>query len=234
MKRLLFSICLLATASLVLAQDCAGYYYLTENAFEMTSFDRKDKATSVVTYTVSNVSRENGDVSAEFQSEAKDSKGKVVTQGSGKYKCSGGVIYLDARVSLPSAQMEAYKDMDVTADEAYIAYPANMSEGQTLPDGSYSMTVSRNGSAFSEITYKVVNRKVEGKEKISTPAGTWDCWRIRSEGQFKATIANSGIGFPFNFATTEWFAPGFGIVKTETENKNGKMAGYTLITALKK
>lgn len=36
-----------------------------------------------------------------------------------------------------------------------------------------------------------------------------------------------GIGVPFNIEGTEWFAPGFGIVKTESKH------GRTAITAIK-
>jgi len=36
-----------------------------------------------------------------------------------------------------------------------------------------------------------------------------------------------GIGMPFNIDGTEWYAPGFGVVKTESKN------GGTAITAIK-
>jgi hypothetical protein len=40
-------------------------------------------------------------------------------------------------------------------------------------------------------------------------------------------IFKMGIGIPMNFDVTEWFAPGFGVVKTES---NG---GTTQVTAIK-
>jgi len=219
----------------VSAQDCQGYYYLTNNAeIVMTTYDKKDKENSKVTYKISNVKTAGNTVSASFHSEVTDDKGKSVSKGAGQYKCTGGVMYIDARVSLPAEQMQAYKDMEVQADEVYFEYPANMSAGQRLPDGDFKMTILNKGTVFSNIIFKQTERKVTGKENVTTPAGSWECWKITAEGQFKASIGNSGIGIPFNFNLTEWFAPGFGIVKTETATKNGKPAGYSLITSVKK
>jgi hypothetical protein len=47
-------------------------------------------------------------------------------------------------------------------------------------------------------------------------------------------IKMGGIGIPMNMKTTEWFVPNFGIVKTETFNKKGKLVGSSLLTKLKK
>lgn len=216
------------------SQECTGYYYLKNNTeIVMTNYDKKDQESGKVTFKITDLKNEGGVVSAHFSSEAVNDKGKRISGGEGIYKCSGGVMYIDARVSLPSEQMSAYKDMDVKADEVYIEYPASLSAGQSLPDADFKMTVSNKGTPMSEITYRQMQRKVEGKESVTTPAGTWECWKISSTGYFKAGIAGSGIGIPFNFQTTEWFAPGFGVVKTVTLTKNGKMAGYSMISSVK-
>ena len=217
------------------AQNCAGYYYLTKNAtVVMSNYDRKDKINSTVTYKINNVSNNNDGVSASFESVVVDEKGKTISNSKGQYKCADGKIYVDASVSMPAGQMEAYKNMEITANEGFIEYPSSMQDGQQLPDASFKMTVSNKGAVFSNITYKQVNRKVTGKEKIATTAGSWDCWKITSESQFKATIGDSNFGIPINMISTEWFAPGFGIVKTETANKNNKLMGYSVISMMEK
>ena len=76
---------------------------------------------------------------------------------------------------------------------------------------------------FQRLTLKENNRKVTGKESVTTPAGTWDAWKISYDGQFRAKIGP--IGIPVNFKAIEWYVPGFGIVKTETYSKNGKLEG---------
>ena len=53
---------------------------------------------------------------------------------------------------------------------------------------------------------------MEGKESITTPAGTWNTYKITYHNKVTMKI---GIGIPMNMDVTEWYAPGFGVVKTE-------------------
>jgi hypothetical protein len=70
----------------------------------------------------------------------------------------------------------------------------------------------------------MTKRKVEGRESVTTPAGTWNCFKITYHSKM---IFKMGIGIPMNMDVTEWWAPGFGVVKTESDS------GKTEITAIK-
>jgi hypothetical protein len=201
---------------------------------QMTVYDKKGEENGKLTYTISDVSVSGSTTTANFQSEMVNEKGKTLSKGAGKYKCSGGVFYADAKVAMPQENMAAYKDMDVKAEEVFIEYPSSLSAGQTLKDVNFKMEVYNKGNLFATVTFNEINRRVENKESVTTPAGTWDCWKIAYDMKFKASTAPLNIGIPFNMQITEWFAPGFGIVKTETYNKNGKLMGSTLITSVKK
>jgi len=234
MKHLLSSLLLLAGFISLSAQDCKGYYYLSNSEVQMTTYGKKGEESGKLTYKISDIKKEASGTTASFTSEMVNEKGKTLSKGAGKYKCTGGVMFIDAKASLPGDQMEAYKDMEVKADDAFIEYPANLSEGQTLKDANFKMQTYSKSTLNSTITFDEINRKVIGKETITTPAGTWECWKITYDGKFKAQMAPLNIGIPFSFQCTEWFAPGFGIVKSETKNKNGKLMGSMMITALKK
>lgn len=235
MKLLVASLCASFVSFSINAQDCSGYYYLTNSTVEMTTYGKKAKESGKLTYTISGVNKSGSTTTANFVSEMKDEKGKTISKGAGKYKCVGGNLFIDAKVAMPQEQMGAYKDMDVKADDAFIEYPSSLSDGLALKDADFKMDIINKGAVFSTTTLEQTNRKVAGRESITTPAGTWNCWKISYDGRFKATIGGpSGIGIPVNFKSTEWFAPGFGIVKTETYNKNGKLVGSTLVTAVKK
>jgi hypothetical protein len=84
----------------------------------------------------------------------------------------------------------------------------------------------------SHVTFNQTNRKVNSTEKITTPAGSWDAHKITYDGYFR--IKMIGIGVPMNLKVTEWFVPNFGIVKSETYDKNGKLMGSSMLTAIKK
>ena len=232
MKKISLFLVLLSCLTQLHAQDCKGYYYLSNSEVQMTMYDKKEKQSGVVHYKISDVSKAGNTTTASFSSEMFDEKGKSLSKGSGKYKCTGGVLFIDAKVALPQEQMSMYKDTEVKAEEAFIEYPASIASGQTLKDASFKMDMHKNGAAYSTINLDQTNRKVVGKESITTPAGTWDCWKITYDSRLKVNIA--GIGIPVNMQGTEWFAPGFGIVKSVVANKNGKLMGTTMVTSIKK
>lgn len=232
-KRLLFPIICLLPAY-VFAQDCGGYYYLQNHAVvQMTSYDQDGVPGVVVTSHISGVSAIPGGVTSNFQTTVKDKNGNVMDQGQGTMKCLHGNLSVDMKQSMPSGSLSQFKNMRVKADQAYLVYPSTMDVGQSLPDATSHMEMYKKetGKRFATIDYTVSDRKVAGKEQIKTPAGSWDCLKITSNMTMRIKI---GIGIPMRFKVTEWFAPGFGIVKTVDYNKKGKEIGSMALTALKK
>ena len=108
--------------------------------------------------------------------------------------------------------------------EVFIEYPANMKEGDVLKDASFSMDFKSKAGMNGSITIEMTNRKVESMESVTTPGGTWNCFRITCHSKMNFKML---IGFNMNTDVTEWYAPGFGVVKTESGG------GNTEITAVK-
>lgn len=226
--------CVLLFPSFVFAQSCSGYYYLRDHTeIEMTTYDRQGDPAVVVTSRVADVSSVPGGEESKFESTVKDKDGKVLEQGSGTAKCLQGNLSVDMRATMPSGSMKQFQNMQMKADVSYLEYPSNMSVGQVLPDASFHMEIYKKESSrrFATVDYTISNRKVEGKEEITTSAGKWNCFKISYDLKMRMKI---GIGIPMQFTVTEWFAPGFGIVKTEDYSRKGKNMGSTVLTALKK
>ena len=214
------------------AQDCSNYFYMTNNAqVQMTMYDKKEQESGVQTWTISDVKKEGAAFTSTVNTVFVNDKGKEARNSTGIYQCTNGVLKADVRMSLPQEQMQAYKTTDAKMDAGFIEYPSAMAAGQSLKDVNFEMDVS-NGGMKSNVTFKQTERKVEGLEKITTPAGTWDAYKITNNGLFRMQMA--GIGIPMNMQVTEWFVPGFGVVKTESYSKNGKLMGSSLLTSLKK
>lgn len=223
MKYIFVLICLLSIAGLH-AQDCKNYYYMQNNkTIEMTIYGKKGDVAGRNVYQVSNVQSSGPSVSSDVNSEMFDKKGKSIVKSAMSVRCTGGVMMIDMKAMIPAAQQQQFK-MDAKAENVYIEYPNNMKPGDALKDANMTMDVNNNGMQQT-LTMNVTNRKVEGKESITTPAGTWDCFKITSKN--KINMKMGPIGIPMNIDQTEWFAPGFGVVKTETKQ------GSTLITAVK-
>lgn len=77
------------------------------------------------------------------------------------------------------------------------------------------------------MSFMVTNRKVIGKESVTTPAGTFECYKISYDIATKMMI---------NMKTkaTEWYARGTGLIKSETYSTDGKLMGSNVLTSIKK
>ena len=220
---------LTASAAILLALGAAAqqcnYYFLQNNmTVEMTIYNRKGDPNGKQIYTVSEVKNGGGDATSSLQSEMFNKKGKSIAKGTGKVECKDGVMFVDMKMKLPEAQQEQFASADVKGEGMYIEYPASMQPGDQLKDANLNMDINNNGMKQSVVM--VINeRKVEAKEPVTTTAGTWDCYKISFKS--KITIKTMGVGIPVNLEGTEWFAPGFGVVKTESKH------GGTAITAIK-
>ena len=224
MKKILFFTLLLPATFTSFSQNCDTYYFFQKNkTVEMSFTNKKGKETGKNIYTISDVTKSGATFSSTINSELFDSKGKSISKATNNIKCTGGVMMMDMKMFMPSTQQEQMGTATGGA-QAFIEYPANMKAGDTLNDGEFSMDFKMQSGINAHVDMSITNRKVDGKETVTTPAGTWDCFKISYHSKIKMKI---GIGIPINANVTEWYAPGFGVVKTESGG------GKTEITAVK-
>lgn len=198
------------------AQDCGGYYFLQNNkTVEMTIFDKKGKPTGKQVYNVSDVQKSGGTTTAHLNTEMFNEDNKSLGKSSATVECTGGAMMMDMKLSMPqSPNGNQPAATDVKIDKFFIEYPANMSVGDKLKDATMNADMQNNG-IVQNMNMEVTNRQVLAKEKVTTAAGSWDCFKIGFHSKVK--IKTMGIGVPMNMDGTEWFAPGFGIVKSESK-----------------
>jgi hypothetical protein len=232
MKKSLFLIAALVTiVTSLTAQDCKNYYYLRSySEVEMTVYDSKGATVAKNVYNVVSVNKDGNALVSNFTTTVKDEKGKELSSGKGTVKCDGENLMIDMQMNMPNIpQLQAMK-METGKAGSFLTYPNNLKVGQTLPEGSFEMNSSTNGMDVT-VEYKVANRKVAAKEKITTAAGTWDCFKITTD--ISISLKMMAMNMPFNLTAAEWFAPGFGVVKTESY-KEGKLVGSMVVTSVKK
>lgn len=225
MRTILLIAGLFCLHTLVQAQDCKNFYFLQKNkTIEMTIYNKKGDANGKQVYSVSDVANSGTGATATVNSEMFDKKGKSIAKGRSEIVCNSGVMMVDMKMQLPQQQQEQFSKADVKADKIYIEYPVDMKVGDNLKDATLNMTID-NAGMTQTVNMITSDRKVNAKESVTTTAGTWDCFKIAYKS--KITIKTMGIGIPVNIEGSEWFAPGFGIVKTESKH------GGTAITAIK-
>lgn len=224
MKTKITCFILMFLGSLVaISQNCSTYYPFQEGAkFQITNFNPKGKKESVVDYEVVSV---NNNV-ATIKTKVSDAKGKETTSATYEMKCNADGVSIDFKSLINPEIFEQYKDMEVDMKGTNIELPNNLSVGQNLKDAQLIMTINM-GAMKMNMTIDMVNRKVNAKESITTEAGTFDCFALSYNSEMK-------MGLKQSFEIKEWIAEGVGAVKSETYNKNGKLMGYSELTAVTK
>ena len=191
---------------------------------EYTNYNKKGKVEGISAYKVTETNTVGNTTNATMAINLKDEKGKEIYTTDYKLSCTGNMVTLDYESLLPSDMMNQYGDMDIEISGNDIEIPNDLSVGQNLNDANVTMKIGMSGINMN-IAVDMLNRKVEKKESVTTPAGTYDCYIVYSENQSKMMMANQV------YPSRVWLAEGVGMVKQETYKKNGDLMSSTLLTA---
>lgn len=228
MKNTILSILvpLFLTGALQAQENCSKYYPMHEgSSFEYTMYNKKGKTEGVTNYTISEVSTSGGATSATFDLMYTDKKGKEVYNSDYKITCSGNGITIDYKSLFPSQMMQQYEDMGLEMDFSGtdIQLPNDLSVGKELDDANMSVAMNMSGIKMN-ISVDQTNRKVERKESVTTPAGTFDCFVITE------TTSSTTMGATHESTNTLWLAEGVGMVKQEMYSKKGNLMNRMELT----
>lgn len=219
MKKILLFVVAMAS-SFVASAQCNPYYNFKEGAsWETTSYSAKDKPAGREVYTIKYLKDTNNGWESEMNMKSYDKKDELIIDKDIEIGCEDGVIKLNMDRFFPEETMQAFKDMDMSIDTENLEIPSELSVGMELKDAS--LTISGNIPFKMEVN--VVNRKVESKESITTPAGTFECYKITYTVNTKSIMSIETQG-------ADWVANDIGTVKSENYNKNGKLQNYSLLT----
>ena len=229
MKRSVILFCLaLGLAYTLPAQNCGSYYPMVEGAtFEYTNYNKKGKKEGVAKYIVSEVNTSGDVTDATMSIELVDEKGKEIYKTDYKFTCTGNTVSIDYESLIPSSTLQQFEDMEMDISGTDLELPNNLSVGQELPDANVAIKISMSGINMNT-TVDMIKRKVEKKESVTTPAGTFDCYVIYNDNIMKAMMVNSTMG------SSVWYSEGVGMVKQESYKKNGSIMTSTVLTAFSK
>lgn len=225
MKQLVVFIMLLVFATELKAQNCDALEMIKEGStWEITSFNKRDKVEGVTVYYVTDVSAMGDAVIWKISMKMKDDKEEVYSETETEISCESGVFKMSMEQFINHEQMQGMQEMEVEVDASDIEYPTSPEVGETLPDAKVTVSAAMNGMTMMNMTTKVYDRKIESEESIETPAGTFDCLIISQKTSLENKLLSK------EFSSKDWYLPGFGVVRSESYNKRGKLTGYTLLT----
>jgi hypothetical protein len=220
--QLLFLFYCLGSTISVLAQ-CNPYYNFKEDAsWEITNFSAKDKQIGRQVNSIKSIENVSNGWSALLNMQSYDKKDDLIFDKDVDIECQDGVIKLDMNRFFPQETMQAFKDMNMNIETENLEIPADLIVGKELKNAS--LKISGDIPFTMEVT--VSNRKVEGKEKITTTAGTFDCFKVTYTITSKTIMTMESKG-------ADWLAEGVGMVRSDNYDKKGKLTGYSLLTNFK-
>ncbi len=232
MRKIILSILLvvLVTLNSKAQEGCSKYYPMKEgSSFQYTMYNKKGNAEGITDYTISKVSTESGTTAATFDFKFTDKKGKELFNSDYQIICSEDGIKIDYASLFPTQMMQQYKkmglEMDISGTD--IQLPNDLSVGKILEDANLSIAMNMSGITMN-ISVDQTNRKVEKTERITTPAGTFECYLITETNTSKA------MGTTKETLNKLWLAEGVGMIKQETYKKNGNLITRMELTAYSK
>ena len=124
-------------------------------------------------YTVEKVSKDGADLGIQMKVVSSDAKGKSNMSNTMQTRCNGNEIRVDASTLIGQEQNKQFEAFDMKFTSKDIVFPAKLSVGQTLLDASLHGE-GRSGPVAITTDMTITNRKVDGKETIKVPAGTFE------------------------------------------------------------
>jgi len=219
--------CGLFTASLI-AQDCPSYFPEQENTqLEYKQYDKKGGLTGSSIQKITGIQKTASSTIVDISSESFDAKGKSLGSLQLKTRCENGIYYIDMQNYLNPGTTESYEDMEMSVEGGNLEMPWNMKAGDVLKNGDLKMSFSSAGMTVMNMTVTISNRRVDAIENVTTPAGTFECYKISYD---------IGTKMMFNIKTkgSEWYAKNVGLVKSESYSTDGKPMGSTVLAGIKK
>lgn len=229
-KHLILLLILTIFCSTLLAQDpCATYFPFKEKTvLGYSYFDKKGKLTSKSVHTVDQVtSRGDGSISATIEIQNQDKKGKEVSSASYEVNCVNNSLQMNITEVMAPNMKASLENLEIDISGDTFELPANLKNGQELPDIHTEIKAGTNGVTIITMAIDHTNRLVEGKEKVSTEAGTFDCIKISYDVGLNMLISK-------NYRIISWYSENLGLVKQETYNKRGQLESKTELSGLKR
>lgn len=136
-----------------------------------------------------------------------------------EYQCDGRNIFF----SIGSLFNQDKKKKETGVNASLISFPIVVKDGQTLPDARGFIN-STNGEKKMSMKYVFRNRKVGAREKVTTPAGSWNCYPVSNTVEVeldlpgmdeKAKEMMKQMQKMMKMSMTTWISPELGIVKME-------------------
>lgn len=217
MKKLILFSAIFLTGTLLKAQE-SFFPSKVGTVLVYKSFDKKDKLTGTIKYTIKDVKISGSNFDITYECESKDAKDKLLFKEDITIHQKGDILYMDMSnfVNKAAFQQNGEIPAEVEIKGNNMEIPLNPEPGDKLADANIEMSMKM-GFVSMKMTADITNRKVDAIEDISVKGGTFKCYK------FTCDVASTAMGIKASGKNTTWYAKGIGTVKSESYDKNGSL-----------
>ncbi len=195
-------------------------------SFQRTYYDATGQITAISNAGIDSIAKMGHFYRAFIRDTMLDDKNKEIGRRIFTVDCTDDVIHLSANQLLNPCMTEAYQSMDMAISGEGIRIPHRLVAGSELPKGGNRIDVTSEGLEIVTLNFEIVDRKVEAREHITTPAGKFECFRIRETVQFQTMFLTR------TYTTLGWYAKKVGLVRQETYDQKGVLRSRMELTVL--
>ncbi|GJM35745.1 MAG: hypothetical protein DHS20C18_47460 [Saprospiraceae bacterium] len=200
------------------AQNCSAFFPFKEKTtVEYANYNKKEKLQSYTRSTITVVDdTADGGLEAQVETSTMDEKKEVIQEGAYQVVCKDNTLYMDLSDMLNPEMTESFSHMEVTIQGDKLVLPSDLEIGQVLPDAQTEIQAASGGINLLKMNFVISDRKVEAKESITTPAGTYECYKVNHSMDVKMLVKKS-------FQVSTWYNEKVGMVKQETYDRKGRL-----------
>jgi len=225
-NQFLFLLVLILSTTLSAQDVCTAYLPAKGTTLTYNNYDKKGKLTNTTTTEVVSIIQDGDSKIFKVHQLISDGKKKNDIENNFKYICTGDQFIVDMQSILNAEQMQGFTGTVVIETENMFI-PKNLEPGMELEDGLIKMEAYVEPMTMT-IMARSFYREVIAKEEITTPAGTFEAWKIGGNIETKVSFMR------FAARTVEWYVEDIGIVRSEMYDNKGKMYGYSELVKISK
>jgi len=236
MKKLLVTIFAAFFAYGAIFAQCNPYFSFEEgDEWVIENYNAKGKAQGKQVSLVKSVTQEGNKTIIVVQGTYYDKKGDEMMSSEIPMECIDGKVYVDMNRFVPTENREM-EGMSINVEGDNLSYPSSFSVGDNLEEATFTIKMESDNPVLAKTmgggnTMTIHNRKVEKQESISTPAGTFECYKISYD--MKSEMNVMGFKKTFEFSGIDWISEDVGMVRSESYNKKGKLENYSELISYK-
>lgn len=218
--------CFCLASIYVSAQDCLAFFPSNEGATLTTkTYNGDSKLLNTMTYKVQKSYDYTDGTDMQVAFMMTDNYNNVIDRGNIDASCIDGNFYLKMANRSMSPEVMGMLGSNTELVGNFLDYPDTFNAGDPfngvfqMDAGEYTLQSKTNKNEKMHV--RVYDRVYDKNEKMTSPAGTFDTTKI----SFRFDCTKDGV--TKTHKGVEWYAPGAGIIRTETYDLNDNLENYT-------